>query len=161
MPRKKHLPRAGSRISKEAAAKVGPVIDRLIKVGAGTPEALVETASDPSSPAHPFFEWNDERAAHQHRLSQAREYFRFIVTVEPATEEPMRAYLHVCDEAGARYETRARVKRSVPLMTQVVNEALDELADWKRRYAQLRSMAEMSGIWEAVDEAVKQLRRGN
>jgi hypothetical protein len=159
MPRKKHLPRAGSRITKRAAADVGPVIDQLIKSGQGTPERLVEEASDPSSPAHPHFEWDDAAAAYEHRLAQARQFFRFIVTVEPATKEPMRAYLHVSDEAGRRYEGRAKVKRSVPLMTQVLGEALDELECWQRQYAQLRDLAELSGIWPAVDKALQQRRK--
>jgi hypothetical protein len=155
MPRKKHLPRAGSRISKRAAAEVGPVIDRLIKAGQGTPERLLQEASDPGSPAHPHFEWNDQAAAHEHRLAQARQYFRFIVTIEPAVQEPMRAYLHISDERGRRYEGRAKVKRSVPLMTQVMAEALDELEQWRKQYEQLKSLAEFSGLWGAVDAALK------
>ncbi len=155
MARKKHLPRPGSRISKKAAADVGPVIDKLIKAGQGTPERLVQEASDPSSPAHGHFEWDDSKAAHEHRLTQARQLFRFIVTVEAAVQEPMRAYLHISDEKGRRYEGRAKVKRSVPLMTQVIGEALDELDQWRKQYEQLKSLAEFSGIWGAVDAALK------
>lgn len=37
-----------------------------------TPEELVKAARNKRSPVHKLFEWNDRRAAHEHRLVQAR-----------------------------------------------------------------------------------------
>jgi hypothetical protein len=36
------------------------------------PEAVVREARNPKHPLHECFDWNDEKAAHEHRLDQAR-----------------------------------------------------------------------------------------
>jgi hypothetical protein len=45
---------------------------RLASKNALTPDNLVAEARDPDNPWHPYFDWNDDTAAHQHRLNQAR-----------------------------------------------------------------------------------------
>ena len=37
-----------------------------------TPAAVVDDAKDPASPLHDCFQWGDVKAAHAHRLDQAR-----------------------------------------------------------------------------------------
>lgn len=158
MPRKKskeYLPRRGFRVSKKAAAAIGPVIEQLVSSGKGTAEQLVQVASDPRCPAHRYFEWDDKKAAHEHRLSQARLYFRCIVTVEPATKEPMRAFLRVRNpgkKGSSIYESRETVRDSVSLMAEVMQQALDQLDSWSKEYEQLRSVAKFAGIFDAVDK---------
>jgi hypothetical protein len=44
-------------------------------------EDVVQAARDPASPLHDRFEWDDEKAAEQHRLAQARTLIR-TVTIE-------------------------------------------------------------------------------
>lgn len=48
--------------------------------GSLTPEAVVDDARDPESVLHPCFEWDDTKAAHQHRLNQARGLIRIRMT---------------------------------------------------------------------------------
>lgn len=53
------------------------------KEGTIAPEEVVAAAAPPTSPIHDLFEWDDSKAAHAHRLSQARKVitdFEFIVT---------------------------------------------------------------------------------
>lgn len=50
--------------------------------GVLTPEMIVEAAKDPASPIHEEFEWDDARAAHLHRLNQARTLIRGVRVVE-------------------------------------------------------------------------------
>lgn len=57
------------------------------------PEAVVAAARDPESPLHRKFEWNDEKAAIQHRLNQARSLIRAYVTIVPNIPRPVRAYI--------------------------------------------------------------------
>lgn len=57
----------------------------LERDGRLTPEDVVHAASDRSSPLHGLFEWDDKKAAHSHRLTQARRLIRgvrVVVTVE-------------------------------------------------------------------------------
>jgi hypothetical protein len=66
------------------------------------PSEVVEAASDPTSPLHLCFEWDDSAAAHEHRLWQARRLIRLTLVVSnDGKEEP---YVHVpvasCRQAG-------------------------------------------------------------
>lgn len=50
-------------------------VSRLADMASGgllTPEAIVAEASDTASSLHMLFEWDDSRAAHLYRISQAR-----------------------------------------------------------------------------------------
>jgi hypothetical protein len=50
-----------------------------------TPDLVVSEARDPDSVLHNLFEWDDEEAAHQHRLFQARQIItsvRVVITTE-------------------------------------------------------------------------------
>ena len=49
-----------------------------------TPELVVADASDKNSPLHRWIEWDDDKAAYQHRLDQAR---RLISSVRIVIEE--------------------------------------------------------------------------
>ena len=82
---------------------------RLIELeqpdGSITPEVVVADASNPDSPLHGHFEWNDSKAAHQHRLQQARAILRvrFVVTNE---ETVLRVPYYVHDATAPPKEQR-------------------------------------------------------
>jgi hypothetical protein len=48
----------------------------LAKAGRLTPDETVEKARNPQSAMHGEFEWDDSKAAHQHRLDTARQLIR-------------------------------------------------------------------------------------
>jgi hypothetical protein len=48
------------------------ILEKLEKEDALTPDNVVQEARSPDSPLHDKFEWDDDVAAHQHRLYQAR-----------------------------------------------------------------------------------------
>lgn len=63
---------------------------RLIEIGEAnggrlTPEMVLSDAADTESPLHEYFEWDDTKAAHAHRIDQARTLIRSVrvhITVE-------------------------------------------------------------------------------
>lgn len=64
-------------------------------------EAVVQEAEDPESPLHPAFEWDDSRAAHHHRVWQARMLIRACrVRVEGGGEEHAFANVQIKDRKG-------------------------------------------------------------
>jgi hypothetical protein len=70
----------------------------LAAVGGGrlTPAAVVTDAAKRNSPLHAYFEWDDKKAAHSHRIEQAR---ALIVSVRVTYQTPTRtvvsvAYVH-------------------------------------------------------------------
>ena len=63
----------------------GILADLETKTGRLTPDAVVAHAKDEDSPLHECFEWDDSKAAHAHRLDQARSLIT-SVKVEVRTE---------------------------------------------------------------------------
>ncbi len=102
-----------------------------------TPQVVVEDASNVGSPLHRCFEWNDDKAAHQFRLSQARKLIGSIVVAQiedrPLGEE-VRAFVHLTAEAS-RYEAVEVVMRNVDMRGEVLDRARREIALWRARYA--------------------------
>ncbi len=78
-----------------------------IKYGELTPEAVVEASKKKKSPMHKLFEWDNEKAGHQHRLQQARQIINNIEIVVVKDNEPyhVNAYEIVKSETGREYKS--------------------------------------------------------
>src|ERR1700726_327140 len=70
---KEYFALAGSRFSKEEARAIGPLLHELAIEGRSSSADVVEAARSSNSPIRRFFEWDDVRAGHLYRLSQADE----------------------------------------------------------------------------------------
>lgn len=125
-----------------------------------TPEAVVEAASDPDSPLHSAFTWDDAEAAHQHRLDQARFLIRRVrvdVTVgnrlirlpvfvrDPAQPVHQQGYVHI-----------ARLKRDEDHARDAV---LMALARAVRALQDARDLAAALGVEDEIDDIVVDLKR--
>lgn len=100
---------------------------------------VVETAKQPEHPLHSFFEWDDSKAAEQHRIHQAQRLIRKVKIVyreaNDTTPRRMgRAYLSV-ERAGRRvYEPTEEVVQD-PLTAQMIMREMER--DWqslRRKY---------------------------
>lgn len=79
-------------------------LSRIAKEGGGrlTAAEVVQHARDPASPLHHLFEWDDEKAAHEHRLDQARALIRSCQVVVERRDVSLKVPRYVRDaEAGA------------------------------------------------------------
>lgn len=70
-----------SRISSKRLAEIREELEAIAKSGVLTPEEVVSAARNPNSSMHDQFNWDDQEAAHAHRLQQARQLIK-TVTVE-------------------------------------------------------------------------------
>ena len=114
-------------------------------------EDVVETARDPDSPLHRYFEWDNGVAAHQYRLEQARHLIRCSVTVLPNTEEPVRAFASLMPDrtrAGGGYRHTVDVLTDADMRERLLSQALDELHRVRRLYKRL---TELAPVFEAMD----------
>lgn len=71
--------------------------------GVLTAAAVVAEAADHTSPLHAYFEWNDEAAAVQHRLEQARQLiksYRVRIVSEEEQTSQVRAWISEPDRGG-------------------------------------------------------------
>ena len=129
----------------EDPAKVVEEFKRLSNEGLLTPEKIVEEARDSNSILHKFFEWDNDVAAEQYRLQQARTLINNVSIKVIHNGEPVNvgAYeiVSVADE---------RQYKIVTVMTdddieQVKIRTMDDLRILKDKlkfYSQFKSVAE-------------------
>lgn len=122
---------AASHLNDDDAQLLGAVIERLTEQkGSVTPEDIVTAARDEASPAHRYFEWNDQKAAQQYRLEQAR-YILRVIHVEIAPQETIRAFhsVHIDEMSSTdrQYVSLKQVQSNDRFRQQIIEGALNEL----------------------------------
>lgn len=108
------------------------------------PEDVVEFAKDEETALHSRFQWDDDKAAQEYRLWQAREIIRVSVILLPNTSEPVRAFVSLkadrSKDAGG-YRTIQNVMTDTEMREQLLEQALDDLEYFTRKYQQLKELA--------------------
>lgn len=150
--------RDGARLqrgARVAAQVVGERLEQLRSVASGelTPERVVGDARNPNSPFHPLFEWNENEAAHQYRLVQARALIRAVVVRYRASADGQTkrvvAFVNV-KQGDRQYYTASAVALSDPARRCIVlRQAWEDFQAMRRRYADL---AEFASLFAALDE---------
>jgi len=147
-------------LSEETAQRIGSFIDTKFPDGKVKAPQLVAAATPKRSPIHGDFEWDNDVAAHAHRLEQARSFLRHIeVVYEHRGDADMttRAFHHVVVDRGAvgadrkAYVSSRIVWETPDYAAQVVETARRELEAWAARYRQYEVLA---GVVEVVDGAI-------
>jgi len=125
----------------------------IIEGGTGLlrPADVVEFARNPETTLHNHFTWNDEEAARQHRLNQARKIIRVCYEPLPANNVPHPVYISLYEDryTGAGYRRFDTVMQVLDMRTIYMNEALRELQSWKRRFNHLEEFAR---IFDEIDK---------
>lgn len=117
--------------------------------GTLTPEKIVEDAQDPDSPLHEEFEWDDEKAAHQHRLMQARTLIRTINIIEHHREVTIRTPEWVRDpdlpvsEQG--YIHLSSLESDHDRAVRALNQELDRVTSLLKRAREIALKLNLSG----------------
>ncbi|MDP3910887.1 MAG: hypothetical protein Q8Q14_10905 [Gemmatimonadales bacterium] len=151
-------PVSGSRLTKKDAVVIARAFGELAAAKQLTPAAVVERARAPADPLHCFFEWDDSRAAHAHRLDQASYLIRSVrVTVQSATI-PARTirYFWPVKTAGVGegYQTVERVLSDKEMRREMLARAEREFVSWRDRYA---SLTELARVFAAAEVAFARL----
>jgi hypothetical protein len=134
--------------------------------GGLTPKTLLAVAQSPKSQLHQYFTWDDTEAARKFREFQAYELIRRVkVTIETpdAKEITVRAFWPVKQierdgtiNAGrpGSYLPLAEAMQNEGALAQIIAAAKSELRAFSVKYRQLNRVAELSGVFEAIEEAV-------
>ena len=112
--------------------------------GTLSPPAVVTEARKATSPLHPFFEWDDGRAAEEHRINQARRLIRrYEVVVIDSHPTPVRAFVSLGSDRkpGRGYRQMARVLSDPEQRAELLEQAIRELHAVRSRYGQLQELA--------------------
>lgn len=157
----------GARVRKADAQLIGQAFEALKASGPLTAERVLNEAMNAKSPLHRYFEWDDQKAAHQYRLEQARRLIRSIeVVLEDARgkQVPMRAFYSVKDADGQRgYEAMEFVFSTPALSDQVIEEAVTQLEAWKEKYQKYQwargAIPKIASALRAVKTAAKTAKK--
>jgi hypothetical protein len=121
------------------------------------PEIVVEAARDKKSVLHDRFTWDNDEAAHQYRLIEARCLISAAVEIIPQTGKEMPTFVSVSIDrvrpAGG-YRYLGHVVSNAELREQYVNDALHELGRMQRKYQDIKELAD---VWRSVDKAKKKI----
>ncbi len=130
------------------------------RYGAIKPDLVVSEARPKGSPLHPFFTWDNGKAADQWRLEEARQIVRSVRIIHddiPAAEQPViRAFVSVKASDrdrfdGTGYISTTRAMKVAFYHDQVLASAKNELEQWRRRYSDLK---EFGTLYVAIDEVL-------
>lgn len=77
---------------------------RMENSGRLTPTQVVEDARDEESPLHPLFEWDEEKAAAQYWIDQAREVIREVLVSVTTTRTTVTVNRYVPDPDRGRQQ---------------------------------------------------------
>lgn len=116
-----------------------------IDEGGLSAEIVLDDSRDVSSPLHPAFQWDNEVAAEQYRLNQARHILSCVVVVKtteegkelPETARRMFVAVRKDNEASAHLY----VLTTVDTVDQRLQQALRELESLERRFGDIDELA--------------------
>ena len=150
---KKYKISKGYTISPDDAGTIGAELERLSSDGAVSPETVLASAKDASSPLHKYFEWDDQKAAEKYRLYQARYLIRAVVI--ETDEGDVRAYHNVAiAQDDRKYVSHEKAFSTPNLADQVIAAALKEADLWARRY---KIYKKLSPIVVAIEDTKNNL----
>lgn len=120
------------------------------------PKDVVDFARKSSTALHKYFEWDDSKAAEKYRLRQATHIIQVSVIVSEETGEKVRAFVSLSTDRkkGSGYRHINDVLDDSQLTAILLEDAKKELESFRRKYTQLRKLAELSGLFDEIDEAV-------
>ena len=125
------------------------------------PIDMINFASNPETELNKHFEWDDTKAAHSHRLQQARQIIRAVVVFLPESEsEPTEAYVSLEDDRKVEdggYRAIADVLNNDQQRALLLQQARKEMTLFQKKYSQLR---ELASVFSAMADVVESTSLG-
>jgi hypothetical protein len=125
-----------------------------------TPDLVLAEAESPESVLHDLFEWDDSKAAHQHRLTQARQIITSVRVVITTEERKISTVYYVRDPEAGPVEQGYVSLDKLKLSSDLARESL--VLEFSRAQAHLNRAklhAEALGLGGNVDALLDGLER--
>lgn len=142
------------------AQDAGEELRRIEKEkGRLNPQDVVEESREEGTVLHSCFEWDDLRAAEAYRKEQARNLICNIVAVEIQGVSPpssVRAFVSVEGSKThvSHYRSLDVVLGDQSLMEQMLKNALNELAEFRKKYG---ALSQLCRIFENIEDLQQKL----
>lgn len=124
------------------------------------PLILINEAKDEDNPLHNRFTWDDGKAAHEHRLNEARKLIRIAVSIIPQlNNEPVRTYISLTPLRGngGSYIATATLLTDDERYRQARDDALTMMSSLQKRFNYIR---ELEPVWDALAEVLALKKAG-
>ncbi len=140
-----------------SAQDAGETINEIEKRdGVVTKESFLEASRPIEAPTHKAFEWDDSVAAEKYRLEQSGRIIRNLCVkiVKDDKPEKVTAYVNVSKTTAdsAKYMSLQVALEDDENRSVVLENALNELRLFKRKYETLSELAE---VFMAIDKVVR------
>jgi len=154
---KKYVARPGSPVSQKEVDVIAPYLhERLFPDGNFDKETVIDDAKHPKSPLHKHFDWDDTTAAHAHRLVQAQKLITsFYVITSKGYEVPSVVSIRVTDSPNRTYMATNKAIESPNLCEQVIQQAINGLLQWKKRYQMFAKLPEFAKVIKSIDMVIE------
>lgn len=162
-------------ISVEDAQVLGPIFARMEQDGRLNATNIVHDASQPGSPLRRFFEWDNLKAAHEHRLERARHLWSSVRIPMRSRDEPgsVRAFVAIPRQRdpatkplapgaskreiqGHVWVSRETAKSEAWMRKELRNRALRQIKHWE---AEFSDWAEKDQTFRPVLLGIQETRR--
>ena len=125
--------------------------------GAISAEYVLDNAKQEESPLHQYFEWNDQEAAEEYRLVQARLIIRSVAVRFDRSEDDIittRAFVEIKDNEAGPYMSLESVVFDDGMRHQLIEQAQRDILQFERKY---ETLVEIIEIIQPVKEKLQQL----
>ena len=144
----------GARV-KGSAQIIGGELERIREEHGGlTAKIVVDEAKPKGSPLHNQFQWNDKKAAEEYRLQQARHLVAAVTVVwkndDGSKTQAVRLYHATDDRETSRYLPIHLILGDAAQRARLLEQALDELNAFKKKYADLSELSELFKAMEKI-----------
>ena len=154
----------GAQFNPKKVQDYGEELEKIAKENNGRlePKMVIENARDKNSVLHTCFNWDDSIAAESWRKQQARGLINHIeIVIQYKNEEKTtKAFVNLVvqngeEEEKSKYIPIEIVAKDEELRKQLIEEALNEIISWKKRYKEYQELALIFGAIKEVQSELE------
>lgn len=119
-------------------------LQSLKKKGLLKAEDVVAFAKSPKTALHKKFEWDNTKAAHEHRLWQAREMIVHVRVFIKTAKREVQVFVSLSSDRanpGGGYRERTTVLSIKKYREELLAQALADFKFWEEKYLELKELA--------------------
>ena len=139
-------------LQKAPAQVAGEIMEQLEQSEAGlSPASLLDASRDENAPLHNEFEWRDDVAAEQYRLTQAGGIIRNVyrISVETQEQSPVRAFVSTGERKQA-YASIATALTNEQWRKNLLESAKRDMESFSAKYRNLDELSEVLNAMQKV-----------
>jgi hypothetical protein len=146
-----HYLEGGSQVRERKSVVIDREFERIHEVhGKITQEVVIEEARNPESPLHPYFEWDDSRAAQKYREAQALQLMLASKMVAYLNQETSHEHIRVrrwlSPFRGEGFRMRLDVLKDAEMRRAQITRKISQLKSWADSVVDMTEFDHLRGL---------------